>query len=45
MWVTFGQESGWVEATDIDSDLRLEMMEIQITVMDIKLQGQMEKVK
>ena len=40
---TFGPEFVQVEATDIDSDLRHEMMEIQITVMDVKLQGQMEK--
>ena len=42
-WFTFGPESGRVQATDIDSDLRLEIMEIQITVMDVKLQGQMKK--
>ena len=42
-WFTFGPESGRVEATDVDSDLRLKMMEIQITAIDAKLQGQMEK--
>ena len=36
-WITFGPESGRVETTDINSDLSLEMMEIQITVMDVKL--------
>ena len=42
-WFTFILESGQIEAKDIDSDLRLEMMEIQVTVMDVKLQSQMEK--
>ena len=42
-WFTFGPEFGRVEATDIEWDLRLDMMTIQVTVIDSKLQGQIEK--
>ena len=42
-WFTFGPESDRVEATDIDSDLMLEILEIQVTMTDVKLQGQIEK--
>ena len=42
-WIAFGPESGRVEATDLKLDLKSEMMAIQVTVTDAKLQGQMEK--
>ena len=42
-WFTFGQESGLVQATDKDLDLRLEMTATRRQMIDVQLQGQIEK--
>ena len=44
-WFTFGPESGRVQATDIDSDMRLEIMEIQVTVMDVNSRVRWRNIK